>query len=201
MSFCDPCALKKICKKEKISCKALSDLYKICDEEDMERKRELIIQYAKDLDIVNFEVSPEVQQLGEKVIATMPDLQFISTYNIKIGYLVSYEHKRNGTKIIHADCRKIANVYTAYLPFHFIVTFYLANISYMTENQQKLLMYHELRHIGVGPKGLRIEPHDIEDFESIVKQYGMNWGGFGNDVPDILAGGGGDMCKWHQTAN
>ena len=97
--------------------------------------------------------------------------------------------KKKDGKIVAADCRKVTSAYTAYLPFDFVVTFYEPNMSYMTDNQRKVLMLHELKHIGVGPKGLRIEPHDIEDFDSILTRYGLRWNGFGNDVTDILAGG------------
>lgn len=52
-------------------------------------------------------------------------------------------------------------------------------------------MYHELRHIGIGEKGLKIVPHDIEDFKDILKEYGLDWGEPGQEVPDILGVGGG----------
>ena len=36
-------------------------------------------------------------------------------------------------------------------------------------------MYHELKHIGMGPKGLKIEPHDVENFSDILEKYGLDW--------------------------
>lgn len=49
-------------------------------------------------------------------------------------------------------------------------------------------MYHELRHIGVGEKGLKIVPHNIEDFSDILTKYGLDWNSIDKELPDILGG-------------
>ncbi|TWH46348.1 putative metallopeptidase [Sporomusa sp. KB1] len=186
---CAQCLHIAICKKEKAPCSALEALHKIGQEQDRQAKTELIREYAKRIGVIDYEVSEELRLLGEQVITGMPELAFILAYDIRVGYVLSYESKKKDGKIIDADCRKVTGPYKAYLPFDFIVTFYEPNMSYMTENQRKLLMLHELKHIGIGPRGIRIEPHDVEDFQSILDKYGLRWNGFGNDVPDILAGG------------
>ena len=186
---CDKCPRLTICKKEKTPCSALEALYKIGQEQDREAKTELIREYARQIGVFECEVSPELQKLGEAVIAGMPELAYISTYDIRIGFVLSYESKKSNSKIVAADCRKVTGPYKAYLPFDFVVTFYWPNMSYMTDNQKKVLMLHELKHVGLGPKGLRLEPHDIEEFETIITRYGLRWNAFGNDVPDILEGG------------
>lgn len=186
---CESCPRKVVCKKEKTPCNALEALYKIGQEQDQQAKTELIREYARQISVIDYEISEELRQLGEKVIAGMPELSYIQSYDIKVGYVLSYESKKKDRKITAADCRKVTGPYKAYLPFDFLVTFYEPNIAYMTENQKKVLMLHELKHVGIGPKGLRLEPHDIEDFQSILDKYGLRWNSFGNDVPDILAGG------------
>ncbi|CQR71664.1 hypothetical protein SOV_04600 [Sporomusa ovata DSM 2662] len=187
---CESCPRKAICKKEKTPCSALEELYKIGQEQDRQAKSELIREYAKQIGVIDYEVSEELRHIGEQVISGMPELSYIPGYDIRVGYVLSYESKKKDGKIIAADCRKVTGPYKAYLPFDFIVTFYEPNMAYMTENQRKLLMLHELKHIGIGPKGIRIEPHDVEDFQSILDKYGLRWNAFGNDVPDIMAGGG-----------
>lgn len=189
MDFCENCLCEPECKQAGQSCTALKALVEICREQDKEEKRELIRDYARKLGVIQCEVSPELQRLGESVINGLPDLQFIKEYDIKVGYVMSYERKRSGRKLVNADCRKVTGTYLAYLPFDFVITFYEPNMSYMTDNQQKILMYHELKHIGIGEKGLRIEDHDIVDFHVILHRYGLTWDGFRSDVPDILAGG------------
>ncbi len=189
-SFCRDCFQKTVCKQEDNSCNAISALYEICQEQDREVKAELIRGYAREIGAFDYEVSEELRQLGERVIAGMPELSYITEFEIKVGYVLSYEAKKKDGKSIAADCRKVTGPYQAYLPFDFVVTFYEPNMSYMTENQRKVLMLHELKHIGIGERGLKIEHHNIEDFESILSRYGLNWNAFNNDVPDILVGGG-----------
>ena len=127
----------------------------------------------------------------------MPELSIIRDYDAKIGYVRSYETKKDKGRSINADCRKINGTFTAYLPFDFIVTFYEPNIYHMSENQKKILMLHELRHIGIGERGFRIENHDVEDFRNILDRFGIEWNGFDQEVPDILpeVKAGGDGVK------
>jgi len=187
--ICAGCINKNMCQHEGWICGALRSLYRIGEEQDLQRREELTRDYAKELDVFECEVSEELQQLGEMIIAGKPELLYIALNNIKIGYVVSYKGKKQDGRIVHADCRKVIPLYRAFLPFDFVITFYFPNTHYMTDNQKKILMLHELKHVGIGPKGLRVEPHDIEDFTSIISKYGIDWDGFGQDVPDILAGG------------
>jgi hypothetical protein len=116
----------------------------------------------------------------------MPELSIIPEYDIKVGYVRSYQRKTDKGKTVNADCRKVSKVYGAYLPYDFIITFYEPNIYYMTENQQKILMLHELKHIGLGERGLCIENHDVEDFGDILTRFGIDWNWMDKEVPDIL---------------
>jgi len=123
--------------------------------------------------------------LAESIINKFPELSFINAYGIKVGYVLSYEAKK-GEKIVYADCRKLNVVYQAYLPFDFIVTFYHFNTEILSENQKKILMLHELRHIQLTERGPSVRPHDIEDFKDILERYGNDWNSYGQQVPDIL---------------
>lgn len=170
-------------------CPALRALYKIYTDLRHEEKTGIVRDLRKQLNLVDQEVDDSLRQLGEALIKVMPELNIIRDFDVKIGYVLSYEQKRAKGRAINAECRKVNGSYNAYLPFDFIVTFFEPNIYHMTENQKKVLMLHELMHIGIGEKGLRIEPHDIEDFSTILKKFGLEWNGFDQDIPDILAGG------------
>ncbi|WP_308894450.1 putative metallopeptidase [Candidatus Desulfosporosinus nitrosoreducens] len=170
-------------------CAALDTLSKVYSDLKTESKLEIIKSLRKELSLIDYEVADDLRELGEKIISSMPELYIIRDYDIKIGFIRSYEAKRDKGRQVNADCRKVNSIYTAYLPFDFIVTFYEPNTYYMTENQKKILMLHELRHIGIGERGLRLEPHDIEDFKDIIERFGIEWNGFDQEVPDILAGG------------
>jgi hypothetical protein len=67
------------------------------------------------------------------------------------------------------------------------VTVYDPCVSILTENQFKILLYHELKHIGTTTEGdLKINDHDVKDFYIILKKYGIDWNRHDVDVPDIL---------------
>jgi hypothetical protein len=59
----------------------------------------------------------------------------------------------------------------------------------LSDNQKKVVMWHELRHTGISTKGMKLQPHEIEDFESIAERLGIKWADMGRDVIDILEGG------------
>lgn len=184
-SLCQECGLD--CE---VLCAAMQKLIAIYTETREKEKTAIIKELRKELNLLDYEVAEDLQQLGENVISAMPELSsIIRDFDVKIGYVRSYEAKINKGKQVNADCQKVRGTYTAYLPFDFLITFYEPNVYYMTENQKKILMLHELKHIGIGEKGLRIDNHDVEDFRSILQQYGMDWNELDQDVPDILAGG------------
>jgi hypothetical protein len=142
---------------------------------------------ARKLGIRDAEPNKKIRLLGEAIINRFPELQFINAYGIKIGYVLSYENK-TGQKIIYADCRKLGEVYKAFLPFDFVITFYYFNTEILNDNQKKILMLHELKHIQINERELSVKPHDIEDFKDILEKYGNEWNEFNKEVPDILGG-------------
>lgn len=169
-------------------CEALQTLIKINEQQKTKDKTTLIRNIARQLNMPDAEPSKELKKLGNKIINKFDEFSFINEYGIKIGYVLSHERK-NGEKITYAECRKVNETYKAYLPFDFIITFYECNTGHMSENQKKILMLHELKHIGIGLRGLKIIQHDVEDFRDILIKYGIDWNGFNNDsIPDILAG-------------
>lgn len=192
--ICQKCA--KGCDPD-LPCAALQSLSKLYKDLKTESKTEIVKNLRKELSLVDYEVADDLRELGEKIITAMPELSVIRDYDAKIGYVRSFEAKKDKGRQVNADCRKTRGTYTAYLPFDFIVTFYEPNIYNMSENQRKILMLHELRHIGIGERGFRIENHDVEDFRDILERFGIEWNGFNQEVPDILAGvkAGGDGVK------
>lgn len=182
--ICMKCAYKRDCE---FACPAFEALYRIWDEQNKADKTQLIRNLKKQLGVSDAEPSKQLRYLADKIIHRFPEFSFIKEWNIKIGYVISQERKQ-GKKIIYADCRKVQEVFRAYLPFDFIITFYEQNTGMLNENQIKVLMLHELRHIGMGERGLTIVPHDIEDFSDILSKYGLDWNESGKELPDILGG-------------
>ena len=180
--ICIKCSKNKDCES---ICSALELLYKINKEQKIKDKTIMIRKISRQLNLQDAEPNKEMQELSDKIVNKFREFNFIKEYNIQIGYVISYEHK-NGEKTIYADCRKLTESIKAYLPYDFLITFYECNTGNMNGNQKKILMYHELKHIGIGEKGVKIIPHDIEDFKDILAKYGLEWNEFNQEVPDIL---------------
>lgn len=181
--ICEKCSLQNDCE---FDCPALERLKDIHKETRNKERHQLIKKLQKELNLLDAEPSKEMRKLAEKIIDKFEQLHFIREYDIKIGYVLSQE-KPPGPKIKYADCRKVKLLYQAWLPFDFIITFYDRNVELLNENQKKILMLHELRHIGIGERGYKIEEHEIEDFESILRNYGITWNAYQQEVPDILS--------------
>lgn len=180
----------ELCNKCEFNCKypcaALNKLNQVYHDLRFEEKSQIIKDLRKELNIWDYEVADDIRDLAEKVINKMPELSIIKTFGIKIGYIRSYFPKKDKGKEILGECRKVKSSYLAYIPYDFLITIYEPNIYYMTENQIKILLLHELSHIGLGERGLTIVEHDIADFKSILYRYGIDWNGLDSEVPDIL---------------
>jgi predicted metallopeptidase len=183
-----------VCQKCGIGCKepctAIKLLFKIYRELRAEEKTELIKKLRLLLQITDYELADDIRDLAGKIIHRFPELSFIKEFEIRIGYVRSFEAKTSKGREVFAECRKVSGTYQAYLPYDFLITVYEPNMAVLTENQRKIVVYHELKHIEITPKGFSIRPHDIEDFESVLREHGLSWSAFGHDVQDILTGYG-----------
>ncbi|MEN6312786.1 MAG: putative metallopeptidase [Clostridiaceae bacterium] len=182
---CDECGNYSICKDNNYICPAKAKLHEIYKQTRTTDRHQLVKKLQKQLNIRDAEPNKDMQKLAERIIARFPELSIIPEYGIRIGYVLSQEQPP-GTKIKYADCCKVKLTYQAWLPYDFIITFYEPNTELLSENQKKILMLHELKHIGIGEKGLKLEEHDREDFADILKRYGIDWNCYDEEVPDIL---------------
>lgn len=58
--------------------------------------------------------------------------------------------------------------------YDFVIAFAQPVWHRFTEKQRKALVYHELLHCGSDENGhFRIEPHDLEEFVAVVKEFGI----------------------------
>lgn len=175
-----------------IRCPALEKLLDAYKETRNKDRHQLIKKLQKDIGIVDAEPAKELRKLAESILdnesilAKFPELGIIREYDVRIGYVISQENP-GGTKIKYADCEKVKVKHKAWLPYDFIITFYARNTETLSQNQQKIVMLHELKHIGIGERGLRLEEHDKEDFAIILETYGIRWNEYGADVIDILS--------------
>lgn len=139
-----------------------------------------------------YEFSPEYDELGHAVIDALPELWMIKEADIRVGFLKSFKEKKTGKKLVCGECIKLPDLYENLLHYDFFIVIYEPNVVHMTTNQKKVLLWHELLHIGIeddtGKPEYVVNPHDREEFDSIISRVGLYWNEPGANVPDIFEG-------------
>ena len=89
--------------------------------------------------------------------------------------------KKNGPdKLILGECEKVASKNQWAISADFTITVYTSNVLGMSEDQIKILLFHELLHVGIdqgadGEETYSVKKHDLEDFKIIIDKYGTDW--------------------------
>ena len=111
------------------------------------------------------------EALGKQII----DELFPQLLNVSIAWLSSDKAKMNNGKKVFAECAKVTEKFDWCCPYDFTITVYEPNVIELNEEQMKILLEHELMHIGVDENRLYIVPHDAEEFTEIIRKYGIDW--------------------------
>lgn len=126
-----------------------------------------------------YRISDEYTALGHEVILAERSLQWILQADIRIGFMVSDKEKKKSGKEVLGDCRLVKEPWTAFCPFDFLITIYQPNVVGLREDQLRILLLHELLHVGMderdGEPVYKVNPHDIEEFREIINRYGIDW--------------------------
>lgn len=174
--ICISCEHNETCNAPCPSLNALRDQYvKMRDDE----RRDFIANNRHMLGVLDAEIAPDIEEIALGVIAEHSDLQIITALNVRVGYVRSFERKQSKGRIVFGDCRKVTTVYGAYVPYDFIITLYALNTNILNDEQIKILIWHELKHIKLGDRGLTLAPHDVEEFDEIIQKHGVHWEGYG----------------------
>ena len=125
-------------------------------------------------------ISEEYAKIGQEWIEKDDIFIDIRNSQATIVYLVSEHKKTNNQKIVHAQCEKVADKYKWGIPADFTITVFEPNVEGFTEEQKKILIFHELLHVGIefnadGTESYSIRPHDLEDFKEVIDRYGTGW--------------------------
>ena len=70
--LCSQCYFSNQCE---VSCPALMALNKICKIQLAEQKTALITEYAKEIGLIKFEIAPDLEELGDKVLSAFSEFQ------------------------------------------------------------------------------------------------------------------------------
>lgn len=117
--------------------------------------------------------------MGKALITSMPELSYIANSDARIVFLSSDLEKERGGKPVLGQCEKIPEKYKWKVPYDFMITVFLPNIEHLTRDQIRILLFHELLHVGIETDGneekYTILEHDYEEFREIIDQYGLEW--------------------------
>lgn len=136
----------------------------------------------------------EYARIGRELIETEPELEEVKISDITICYLSSDFAKTKNGRIVHGEAERIKDKYKWAIPCDATITLYEPNNEDLSEKQIRLVIFHELLHIGIttdietGDDKVYIKPHDIEDFRILIERYGLDWAEPGNDDYEIIKG-------------
>lgn len=126
-------------------------------------------------------INKNYERIAQELIDSEPELEYIKNSKARITYLESDASKKNGPdKLILGECEKVASKNQWAISADFTITVYTNNVIGMSEEQIKILLFHELLHVGIdqgadGEETYSVKKHDLEDFKIIIDKYGTDW--------------------------
>ena len=123
----------------------------------------------------NRQINELYQQIAKELIEARPELDYIKNSDVSIICLSSQHEKKTKKKVVFGQCEKIADKYKWGIPCDFTITVFEPNVCGFTPEQIKILIFHELLHVGIDGDKLFINPHDLEDFKAIIDKFGVDW--------------------------
>lgn len=119
-------------------------------------------------------------EIAHELIETEDALTDIANSQATIVYLSSNMAKKGKESVIYGECEKISDKYKWGIPADFTITVYEPNVLNFTDDQLKILIFHELLHVGIdfkedGSESYFCRKHDYEDFKIIIDRYGTDW--------------------------
>ena len=138
----------------------------------------------KEANKMNCVVSEVYREMGAEVIAQTEELQHLQTDDCRIEFMASDQKKTSKGNVVLGECFKVQELYKAFCPYDFLVVIYEPNVTELSEAQMKVLMEHELLHVGMEQKDdgtvkYFVKPHDCDDFLQIIQKYGNDWAKLG----------------------
>ncbi|MBQ9147794.1 MAG: hypothetical protein IJX68_08790 [Rikenellaceae bacterium] len=108
-----------------------------------------------------------------------PLLDAVKNSQVRIAYLESDWEKKSQGRPVLGQCEKVPDRFRWSVPYDFTITIFQPNVEHLNDKQLKILLLHELMHVGIEVDGneekYHVVPHDVEDFYTILDRYGMRW--------------------------
>lgn len=122
-----------------------------------------------------YEFSHKYKALADEIIRDNPDLSFIG--DIPVAFLSCDKKKLSHGHEVQGECIKISEMYRILSDYAFCIVVYEPCCVGFSDLQFKILIEHELRHVGLKRNKFFIVPHDYEhgEFDAIINKYGEHW--------------------------
>lgn len=124
---------------------------------------------------MKYKKTNEYDEILKDLLTTESELSYITENGISVGIVAGNTKKMKGSATVYADCRKVPEMYRLFAPFDFIITIYEPSCRMFCDEQMRILIFHELLHIGVKNGKMFTRVHDLEDFKLIIDRYGVDW--------------------------
>lgn len=127
----------------------------------------------------HLEINERYAEIASEIIQEEDSLLPIRYSDARIVYLSSDKEKKSKGRTVFGQCEKIPDKYKWAIPADFTITVYEPNVITFSDEQLRILLLHELLHIGIdaddGDEKYSVHPHDIEEFRSIIDRFGLDW--------------------------
>lgn len=124
-------------------------------------------------------MSVRYAELADAVVSEHRDLWWIRGAGVKVGFLESDRKKKKSGKLVLGECILVKDLYRCFIPYEFLIVIYTQSVAGMSTEQMKILLYHEMLHIGISDDGEDVKyvvnPHDVEEFRTVIDKYGIDW--------------------------
>lgn len=121
------------------------------------------------------EINEDYNEIMRELIEERKELEHLKYADVTIICLSScHRKKKNGGKVF-GQCEKVQEKNKWSIPCDFTITIFEPNIEGFTDEQLKILIFHELLHVGYDCGTFFVRPHDLEDFKLIVNEFGTDW--------------------------
>lgn len=125
-------------------------------------------------------LSERYSRIGRELVESEDALAAVRHSEATIVYLSSNAEKVSHGQPVLGQCERVPDKWKWAVPADFAITVFEPNVAGMSEDQLRILILHELLHVGIstnkdGEEVYRIVPHDLQDFRLIVDSFGADW--------------------------
>ena len=102
------------------------------------------------------QINENYQRIAEDLIQNEPELQYIKDSRVRIAYLESDQAKKaDADKLVLGECEKVQAKNKWAINYDFTITLFKKNLVGLSADQIRIVMFHELLHVGIepGPEG------------------------------------------------